>query len=104
LLNNHKTIFSIVDEPPSQSDADGSHEPMSVPEKEGNTPDDMDSPLSGVGNWIGETREHQKGDSSMTFSIWEKVLSSAIGSHHARPRRAQGRYKGPFRRACSVVP
>jgi hypothetical protein len=33
IFKNHKTIFSIVDEPPSWSDADDSLESMSDPEE-----------------------------------------------------------------------
>ena len=34
LFENHKTIFSIIDEPPSWSDADDSFESMSDPDEE----------------------------------------------------------------------
>ena len=41
---NHKTILSIVDEPPSWSDADDSLESMSDPEDdEDDMPEDKDS-------------------------------------------------------------
>lgn len=50
MAQNHKRIFSIVDEPPLWSDADDSLESMSDPEEdEGDMPDDKDSTRSGVG-------------------------------------------------------
>jgi hypothetical protein len=51
LFKNHKTILSIVDEPPSWSEADDSLESMSDPEQEDGMPDDKDSlSHSGVGD------------------------------------------------------
>ncbi|KAI0245661.1 hypothetical protein BJV78DRAFT_1287349 [Lactifluus subvellereus] len=46
LFKNHKTIFSIVDEPPSWSDVDDSLESMSEPDEEEDIPDDKDSSRS----------------------------------------------------------
>jgi cysteine protease ATG4 len=43
LFKNHKTIFSIVDEPPSWSDVDDSLESLSEPDEEEDMPDDKDS-------------------------------------------------------------
>ena len=49
MSKNHKTIFSIVDEPPSWSNADDSLESMSDPEEdEDDMPEDKDSTCSGV--------------------------------------------------------
>ena len=51
LFRKHKTIFSIVDEPPSWSDADDSLELMSDRDEEDDMPDDQDSlSRSGVGD------------------------------------------------------
>jgi hypothetical protein len=51
LFKNHKTIFSIVDEPPSWSDADDSFESILDPEEvEDDMPDDKDSSRSSVGD------------------------------------------------------
>jgi cysteine protease ATG4 len=57
LFKKHKTIFSIVDEPPSWSDADDNLESMSDPEEdEDDMPDDndKDSTRSGVGAGVGD--------------------------------------------------
>ena len=49
MFKNYKTIFSIVDEPPSWSDADDNLGSMSSPEADENDiPDDKDSTCSGV--------------------------------------------------------
>jgi hypothetical protein len=41
LFGNHKTIFTIADEPPSWSDVDDSLESMSEPEEEEDEEEDM---------------------------------------------------------------
>ncbi|KAF8266378.1 hypothetical protein EI94DRAFT_1733232 [Lactarius quietus] len=61
LFKKHKTIFSIVDEPPSWSDADD--------KDEDDMPDDKDSSRSGLGDADVdvETREDEEEDSSDDF-------------------------------------
>ena len=55
LFKNLKTIFSIVNEPPSWSDADDSLESMSDPEEdEDDIPEDKDSTYSGEGKADGD--------------------------------------------------
>ncbi|KAN0133892.1 Peptidase family C54 domain containing protein [Lactarius tabidus] len=55
VAENHKAIFSIVDELPSWSDADDSHESMSdLEEDEDDMPDDKHSSRSGGGDRYGE--------------------------------------------------
>jgi cysteine protease ATG4 len=58
LFKNHKTIFSIVDEPPSWSDVDDSLESMSEPDEEDDMPEDKDSSRSGAGDE--EAHEHEE--------------------------------------------
>jgi cysteine protease ATG4 len=64
LFKNHKTIFSIVDEPPSWSDADDSLESMSEPDEEDDMPEDKDSSRSGAGDEEVQDREetHEQED------------------------------------------
>ena len=60
MFKNHKTIFSIVDEPPSWSNADDSLESMSDSEEdEDDMPEDKDSTCSGV---VGEVYGDEDGD------------------------------------------
>jgi cysteine protease ATG4 len=92
LFKNHKTIFSIVDEPPSWPDADDSLESMSDPEEEDDIPDDKDS-LSrsglGDGTWMW-TWTRAKTRRKKTFSMLAKAQSSAIGpcAPHQRAAKA----------------
>jgi cysteine protease ATG4 len=58
LFKNHKTIFSIVDEPPSWSDVDDSLESLSEPDEEDDMPEDKDSSRSGAGDE--EVNEHEE--------------------------------------------
>lgn len=67
LFKNHKTIFSIVDEPPSWSDADDSLESMSDPDEEEDMPYDKDSLPPSVGDGVGDTREDEDEDSDGDF-------------------------------------
>ncbi|KAH9016405.1 hypothetical protein EDB83DRAFT_2508558 [Lactarius deliciosus] len=75
LFKNHKTIFSIVDEPPSWSDADDSLESMSDPDEEEDMPDDKDSSRSGVGDEDGDTREDEE-DSDDFFDAGDAIIES----------------------------
>jgi cysteine protease ATG4 len=65
LFKNRKTIFSIVDEPPSWSDVDDSLESMSEPEEEEDMAEDKDSSRSGAGDdevHVEEDDEDSDGD------------------------------------------
>ncbi|KAI9461081.1 cysteine protease required for autophagy [Russula earlei] len=66
LFKNHKTIFSIVDEPPSWSDVDDSLESMSEPDEEEDMPEDKDSSRSIAGD-EGVQGEEDSDDSDGDF-------------------------------------
>ncbi|KAH8980199.1 hypothetical protein EDB92DRAFT_1937183 [Lactarius akahatsu] len=87
LFKNHKTIFSIVDEPPSWSDADDSLESMSDPDEEEDMPDDKDSSRSGVGDEDGDTREDD--ETRMAIFSMRAMPSSVIGSLRAASESGQ---------------
>ncbi|KAH9020204.1 hypothetical protein EDB85DRAFT_532534 [Lactarius pseudohatsudake] len=74
LFKNHKTIFSIVDEPPSWSDADDSLESMSDPDEEEDMPDDKDSSRSGVGDEDGDTREDDEDSDGDFFDAGDAII------------------------------
>ena len=87
MFKNHKTIFSIVDEPPSWSDADDSLESMSDPDEEDDMPDDMpDDKDSGlgvdvdVGDRDASTREDEEEEDSDDFF---DAGESAVGDRHS---------------------
>ena len=89
LFKKHKTIFSIVDEPPSWSDADDSLESMSDPDEEDDMPDDKDSSShSGVGDVDVEvdvevdTREEEEEEDSDDF--FDAGEGAVVGDRSSR--------------------
>jgi cysteine protease ATG4 len=92
LFKNHKTIFSIVDEPPSWSDVDDSLESMSEPEEEEDEeedmPEDKDSSRPGVGKEEEEERHGDEEEDSDVSSMQARALPSTTESHRARHLKA----------------
>ena len=92
MFKNHKTIFSIVDEPPSWSDVDDSLESMSEPDEEDDIPEDKDSSRSGPGDeevYVHEESHEQEDeeDSDGDFLMPERALASSTASLLAQRRR-----------------
>ena len=95
LFKNHKTIFSMVDEPPSWSDADDSLESMSDPDEEDDMPGDKDSlSRSGVGDgdvdWTWTREEEEEEDFDDFFDAGEGAVVGDRSSRAAQESSQSG--------------
>ena len=88
MFKNHKTIFSIVDEPPSWSDVDDSLESMSEPDEEDDMPEDKDSSREGVADEEAHEKEDEE-DSDGDFDAGEGATIDDRVSSRAASKSGQ---------------
>ncbi|KAI0259535.1 hypothetical protein BC834DRAFT_943164 [Gloeopeniophorella convolvens] len=90
LFKNHKTIFSIVDEPPSWSDVDENMglESMSEPDMEDDMPDDKDSSRSGAGDEDENDEDEEDSDGDF-FDAGEGIANDDRVSSRAASKSGQ---------------
>jgi len=90
LFKNRKTIFSIVDEPPSWSDVDDSLESLSEPEEEEeDMPDDKDSSRSGAADEEAHGEEDDEDSDGDFFDAGEGAAVDDRVSSRAASKGAQ---------------